>query len=165
VARRTLVREAAKLHPRPVGEIGVEEIKRAVAPIWARGGHVEARMALTRLESVFGYAIAHGWRSADNPASWTKLFKHIAPARPFGDARHHPSLDWRDAPAALARLRQRRGMSALALEFAILTGVRVGEALGATFAEIDLDRAVWVIPWSQLGLIIGSRQAITARAT
>jgi integrase len=148
--RRTLTVEAAKLHQRPVDEITVEEVKRAVAPIWERGGHAEARMALTRLEAVFGYAIAHGWRLADNPASWTKVFKHIAPARPFGDAKPHPALDWRQAPAALARLRQCRGMSALALEFAILTGTRIGETLGATFAEIDLDRAVWIIPAARM---------------
>jgi integrase len=143
---RTLTREAAKLNPRPIDEITVEEVKRVVAPIWERGGHVEARMALTRLEAVFGYAIAHGWRSADNPASWTKVFKHIAPARPFGDAKPHPALDWREAPAALARLRQSAGMSALALEFAILTGTRIGETLGATYAEIDFDQAIWSIP-------------------
>ena len=32
-------------------------------------------------------------------------------------------------------------MAALALEFAILTAARTGEVLGATWAEVDLDKA------------------------
>ena len=61
-------------------------------------------MGLARIETVFDYAKAHGWRSADNPASWS-TFKFIMPDRPKA-AKHHPSLDWRDAPAALSRLRE-----------------------------------------------------------
>lgn len=37
-------------------------------------------------------------------------------------------------------------MSALALEFAILTAARSGEVLGATRNEFDIDSAVWTIP-------------------
>jgi integrase len=146
---RTLTREAKPIHQRRVDEIGVNEVKAVVAPIWTRGGHCEARLALTRLAAVFDYAIAHGYRASDNPAAW-KLFKHIAPARPHGDGQPHKAIHWRDAPAALARLRQCGGMAGLSLEFAILTGVRIGEALGATFAEIDLDRALWVIPAARM---------------
>ena len=64
----------------------------------------EARMALARIAIVFDFARAHGWRSADNPAAWS-TFKHIAPDQPKA-ANHHPSIDWRDAPAVFARLRQ-----------------------------------------------------------
>jgi integrase len=40
-------------------------------------------------------------------------------------------------------------MGARALEFAILTAARSGEVRGATWDEIDLDRAVWTIPASR----------------
>ena len=34
----------------------------------------------------------------------------------------------------------------MTLEFIILTAVRVGEGVGATWDEIDLDKALWAIP-------------------
>lgn len=37
------------------------------------------------------------------------------------------------------------GIGARALEFAILTAARSGEARGATWAEIDLDATVWTV--------------------
>jgi integrase len=46
----------------------------------------------------------------------------------------------------MAALRAREGIAARAVEFAILTAVRSGEVRGATWAEIDLDAAMWVIP-------------------
>ena len=135
---RTIDIEAKALHQRPVDEISVDEVKRVVAAKWDQDFHDEARMALSRIATVFDYAKAHGWRSADNPAAW-EVFKHIAPDRPK-TANHHPSVDWRLAPAAMARLRQSKGMSGLALEFAILTGARISEALKAEWREIDPER-------------------------
>ena len=35
----------------------------------------------------------------------------------------------------------REAMAALALEFTILTAARTGEVLGATWVEVDLDKA------------------------
>ena len=37
-------------------------------------------------------------------------------------------------------------MAALALEFVILTAARTNEVLGATWAEMDLDKALWTVP-------------------
>ena len=45
---------------------------------------------------------------------------------------------YRDLPAFMAGLRERRAMAALALEFCILTAARSGEVFGATWSEIDL---------------------------
>jgi integrase len=57
---------------------------------------------------------------------------------------HHPALPYEELPAFMAELRQRNGMSARALEFAILTAGRTGEVLGARWDEISGD--VWTIP-------------------
>ena len=46
----------------------------------------------------------------------------------------------------MAELRERDAIAARALEFAILTAARTGEALGATWDEIDLDGKVWTVP-------------------
>jgi len=45
----------------------------------------------------------------------------------------------------------REGLRPRALEFAILTAARTGEVIGATWAEIDLQGRLWIIP--------GKRQA------
>jgi integrase len=46
----------------------------------------------------------------------------------------------------MAKLRGRKGSSALAMEFMILTAARTGEVRGARWQEIDLTTKVWIIP-------------------
>ena len=55
-----------------------------------------------------------------------------------------------DIPAFIGALRARAAMAALALEFATLTAARTGEVLGATLAEVDLQKAVWTVPASRM---------------
>ena len=55
-------------------------------------------------------------------------------------------LPYSDMPAFMTGLRTREGIAARALEFVILTAVRINEATTATWDEIDLGRAVWVVP-------------------
>jgi integrase len=140
--RRTFDIEAKALGPRPIDEITVADIKRTVAPMWDRGNHAAARMSLGRIETVFAYAIAHGW-ATNNPAAWS-VFKHIMPDAP--DVRPYPMIPWDEAPAILAKLRRSASMGALLLEFIILTAVRLSEARLAEFSEFDFDKAVWTIP-------------------
>jgi integrase len=140
---RSLTVNAAKLANRPVDEITVDEVKQVVAPM-ANEHPVAARLTLARIAMVFDYAIAHGW-AASNPASWS-IFRHILPSRPPGAKKHHRALDWREAPAIIAGLRQRQGMAVLAFEFMALTGVRVSEARLAEFSEFDFQRAIWEVP-------------------
>jgi integrase len=113
------------------------------------GRYVTARACLQRIEAVLGYAKSMGWRSGDNPAAWKDGFDRISPERPSGK-KHHPSVDWREAPALVAKLRRSPGMSALALEFIILSGARLSEAAEARWSEIDLDKAVWTIPGERM---------------
>jgi integrase len=47
-------------------------------------------------------------------------------------------------------LAKQEGIAARALEFTILTAARTGEALGATWSEIDLDAATWTVPASRM---------------
>src|SRR5207248_2702773 len=48
------------------------------------------------------------------------------------------------------KLRQSRGSTVRALEFAILTAARAGETVGATWDEIDLGERVWTIPAARM---------------
>jgi integrase len=50
----------------------------------------------------------------------------------------------------MAKLREREGVSAAALEFAILTAARTGEVIGATWDEINRQSKVWSIPAARM---------------
>jgi integrase len=49
-------------------------------------------------------------------------------------------------PEFMAALREREGIAARCLEFAILTAARSGEARKATWREVDLESRAWTIP-------------------
>ena len=49
----------------------------------------------------------------------------------------------REFPDSWLELRAREGVAPRALEFLILTAGRTGEVIGATWDEVDFDRALW----------------------
>src|SRR5262249_20604049 len=65
---------------------------------------------------------------------------------------HHDALAYAELADFLLKLRATKaGESAkLALEFLILTGARTSEVLGAAWAEIDVDRKLWIIPAARM---------------
>ena len=148
---RSLTVDCKPISARDVGTITTGDITPIVRPFWNDGRETTAVRLLNRIEMVFDYAKAMGWRTADNPATWA-LFQTILQATgPTGPKRHHPMLDWRETPAFMARLRADDGvggdtMAALALELMILTASRSGEVRGMQWSEIDFDAATWTIP-------------------
>jgi integrase len=140
----SLNRDAKRLAPLDVGEIGVDDIKATVTPMFDRDAHVAARRTLGRIEAVLACAIAHGWRSSANVAAWD-VFEHIAPKREKAD-RRHPMVPWREAPAAFAKLSEIDSMAARCVEFVALTAVRLTEARAAKWSEFDFERGLWTIP-------------------
>jgi integrase len=58
-------------------------------------------------------------------------------------------MPFAEVPQFLRALREREGVAPRALEFTVLTAVRTGEALGATWQEIDTAGAVWTVPASR----------------
>ena len=59
-------------------------------------------------------------------------------------------MAYADVPAFMAELRQADGLSARALEFTILTVARSGEAIGARWTEVALDKKLWTVPGSRM---------------
>lgn len=59
---------------------------------------------------------------------------------------HHKALPYADMPAFMVRLRTRDALAARCLEFTILTAARSGEALQASWGEIDLNQRLWTVP-------------------
>jgi integrase len=59
-------------------------------------------------------------------------------------------MNYAEVPAFVASLQSRHAATAMVLEFVILTAARSGEALGARWDEIDLERAVWTVPAARM---------------
>ena len=57
-----------------------------------------------------------------------------------------------------------KSVSALALEFAILTAARFGEVLGARWGEIDVKAKLWTVPATRTGAGREHRVPLTPRA-
>jgi integrase len=133
-----------------VADIAVGDVLRVLEPIWKVKPETATRLR-GRIEAVFDWAIARDYRTAENPARWRGRLQQLLPAKSkIRRVEHHAALPWREAPAFLAALREREGPSAACLEFAILTAARSGEARGATWAEIDLDAATWIVPGTRM---------------
>jgi integrase len=141
----TLTDYAALLRPMKVDSIDTEAVLRVLAPVWQAKPETASRLR-GRIERVLDAARAKGERQGENPARWRGHLDHLLPARQKLTRGHHAAMDYADLPAFLATLRDREAVAALGLEFLILTAARTGEALGATWGEIDLDGKVWTVP-------------------
>ena len=65
---------------------------------------------------------------------------------------HHPAAPWRTLPTIVATITSAAPMSVSrqALLFLILTAARSGEVRGATWEEIDMETATWIIPGERM---------------
>jgi len=148
----------------PVGQIDTAAVLRCLQPIWARKTETATRLR-GRIEAVLSWATVAGHRSGDNPARWAGNLKELLPAASkVAKESNHPALQLDDAPAWLADLRQRDGFPARALEFLSLTAARSGEVRGAAWDEIDLDKALWIVPALRMKMQREHRVPLTAEA-
>ncbi len=132
-----------KMH---VAAIETSHIVSILEPLWQTKTETANRVR-GRMESVLDWAKVRGYRIGENPARWKGHLDHILPARSkVQKVKHHAALDYRRAGDFMAALRTVGGTGARALEFAILTATRSNEVRGATWAEIDLEAGVWIIP-------------------
>ncbi|MBN9038824.1 MAG: integrase arm-type DNA-binding domain-containing protein [Rhizobiales bacterium] len=131
----------------PVNEIGIDDIVKVLKPIWTTkpptAGNVRGR-----IDKILGWATAMGYRTGDNPASRDGPLMHLLPSlsKVQRQQKHHKAVPYKEVPAVVADIRKLGSTSANALLFTILTAVRTGETLGATWDEIDLEAKLWTIP-------------------
>lgn len=133
----------------PVAEVDTPRVLQILEPIWKEKTETASRLR-GRIETVLDSAKARGLRQGENPARWRGHLAQILPARTKLSRGHHKAMPYDAIPAFLKRLREREAVAALALEFVILTASRTSEAIEATWAEIDLEKAVWSIPAARM---------------
>jgi integrase len=141
----TLREYAATLRPMRVDEITTADVLNVLKPYWLTKQETASRLR-GRIERVLDAAKAKGHRSGENPALWRGHLDKLLPKRRKLSRGHHAAMPYEEVPAFIDQLRQREAMAARALEFTILTAARSGETFGATWKEVDLDAAIWVVP-------------------
>ncbi len=128
-----------------VADIDTGLVLKCIEPIWQDKTETASRVR-GRIESILDWATVRGNRAGENPARWKGHLAHLLPARSeIQKTVHLRAIPIDDLPEFMVDLGRRDGVAARALEFTILTAARTGEALGATWDEIDLDKKTWTI--------------------
>ena len=148
----------------PVGAVDTGMVIEVVEPMWANKTETASRVR-GRIEVVLDWAKARGYRSGENPARWRGHLANLLPPRDkVRRVKHHAALPYDEISEFLAALREREAVAARALEFLILTAARPGEVVGATWSEISLDKAEWVIPGERMKTGAGHRVPLSEAA-
>ena len=133
-----------------VNDITAQDVLRVLQPIWA-DKTVTAKRVRGRIEAVLSWATVAGHRTGDNPARWAGNLKELLPAPSLiSQEEHHAAVAIDDARRWFAALKRRNGFGARALEFLAMTAVRSSEVRGARWDEINLDKALWIIPAARM---------------
>lgn len=130
----------------PVSKVETGHVTQILDPIWTVKTETASRVR-GRIETVLDWAKSRGYRDGENPARWRGHLDKIYPRRSkVRRVRHHAALPYSEMQPFLAALRQREGIAARALEFAILTAARTAEVTHATQGEVDIKSKTWTVP-------------------
>jgi len=148
----------------PLDLIQPRHIADALRPTWLEKPETSSRIK-QRIHAVMAWGWAHG-HCLSNPVD---VVTHLLPQQPSKTVRlqHQPAMPWRVIPSFIAehvRNRTRYDVTRAILEFLILTAARSGEVRGMTWAEVDLNSAIWTIPAERMKAEQQHRVPISSRA-
>ena len=128
---------------RRIDRVTQSDVLDVLLPEWAAKPATSHKLR-QQVRAVFELAAAHEWIGS-NPAG--EAIKRALPKIPQQVA-HHEALPYADVADALRAVEDCAASLPVRLcfRFLALTAVRSGEARGARWDEIDLDRRVWAIP-------------------
>ena len=132
----------------PVGAIEPQHVTACLNPIWMTKKET-ARRVMQRINVIMRWAKAMKYRAGDNPAAWEGNLEFILPNQRH-EVSHYPALAFEDLPSFWTALSSMQPVSADALRFLILTAARSGEVRGATWDEIDFEKALWSLPAARM---------------
>ncbi|GJD32573.1 Prophage integrase IntA [Methylobacterium adhaesivum] len=158
----SLRNHASSLRSKALADITTDDVLSVVKPIWHTNNETASRVR-GRIEQILDAAKARGLRTGENPARWRGHLNQLLSKRRKLQKGHHTALPYADLPCFIDELRKRTGVSALALEFAILSGGRVGEVLKCPWSEIDRVKKVWSIPAARMKAERDHRVPLTPR--
>jgi len=128
-----------------VSDLDTDLVLKAIEPIWISKAETASRVR-QRIETVWDWARARKYVEGENPARLRgHLDKILAKTAKVKRVKHHAAVPYKQIATFITKLRGRKGSSALAMEFMILTAARTGEVRGARWQEIDSTAKVWII--------------------
>jgi integrase len=149
--RLMLMKHASALADMPVSGIRAQHVNAALRPLWLKSPD-QARRTIAAVLRVLTHAKAIGHETA-SVGDLRDHMRHLFPPVK-GEKRHFKALDYANIPAFVRELRaaqtQAEALSPGLIEFIVLTVVRVGEAVGARWGEIDWNECVWTIPANRM---------------
>ncbi len=126
-------------------EIDTQDILDILTPIWFTKTETASRLR-GRIEWILASANTRKLRSGINPAAWRGHLETILPKpSKIAPVKHHPALPYKEVPSFLNIVKEKDGVTALALEFLILNANRSGEVLNGLRSEITQE-GIWIIP-------------------
>jgi hypothetical protein len=136
-----------RLERRRVDDVTTADILSVLEPIWISKPET-ARRVKQRIKAVMDYAKVANWRSGDNPVDGVV---QVLPKQSELKS-HHKAMPHTGVPEFIKKLwaSNQTHLTKLAFEFLILTAARTNEILGATWGEINLENATWMIPASRM---------------
>ena len=161
--RSTLATYCKPIWKTPLPQVDTQGVLKCLTPIWQTKPETASRVR-GRIERVIDGAKANGLYQGENPARWRGHLSATLPKPRKLTLGHHAALAYDAMPEFMADLRSRVAVAALCLEFTILTAARSGEALGAMWAEIDLERGVWTVPAARMKAAKEHRVPLSGKA-
>jgi integrase len=143
--RMTLTTYCAPIRAIPIDKIDTAAVLKVLQPIWERLPETAKRVR-GRIENVLDAAAVRGFRTGENPARWRGHLQNLLAKPKVLTRGHYAALAYDKLPDFMAQLRARHSVAAWALEFAILTACRSAEVRNARWDEIDVGKAMWIIP-------------------
>jgi integrase len=130
----------------PVQDVDVALVIKILEPIWKTKTETASRIR-GRIEVILDWATAREYRQGENPARWRGHLENLLPKRSkVQKVEHQPALPYDQVGDFMTALKEQEGAAALALTFTILTAGRTAEVIGATWGEMDLQKAIWTVP-------------------
>ena len=128
------------------GEISRRYILDVLRPIWTEKPEIADRVR-QRLEGNFNYAISKEIIDGENPCLKAALIDALPKrTKNVSKKKRHASMHHQDMPALYKELEARNSMTALSLQWLILSAARVTETRMARWTELSLDDETWIIP-------------------
>ena len=126
----------------PVDRIDRSDVLRVLAPIWGSKPET-ARRVRQRIRVILRWCLAHGFVEHNVAGD---MIDGALPPMPRVKA-HFRALPYQDVAAALEAVSASKASLAgkACFQFLVLTAARSGEARGATWSEIDIERREWRI--------------------
>jgi integrase len=141
-----------------VQSIDADRIAECLRPIWTTKPET-ARQVRSLIVRILSFVRPDGgqFESTLGRAIAARL-----PAQPR--ATNFDALPYQDVPALMTRLQEKTGVAALAVRLLVLTAARSGEIRGATWNEIDFDRAIWTVPAERMKMKRAHRVPLCSEA-